>query len=210
MPESNHVEPGSSRRLDLRSARGSIPAFFVFFVIVVHPSLPHSRSPIPAGDLPGMTDRRIAAIFDLDGTLVQTESLKALSYARAAEELCPDTVREQDVIAAYTGMVGLSREEVAARLLARFELEAQRRAADERAGSRDATRCVHDAAPAHLRGDDRGREAHSRAGISLVDVAAARGATRLDIPSASRRCRIASTRCSCSSGSGSRARWTCS
>jgi len=28
-------------------------------------------------------------IFDLDGTLVQTEKLKALSYARAAVELCP-------------------------------------------------------------------------------------------------------------------------
>jgi HAD superfamily hydrolase (TIGR01509 family) len=69
--------------------------------------------------------RRIATIFDLDGTLVQTETLKARSYARAAVELSPDTVREQEVIDAYTAMVGLSREEVAAQLLARFALEAQ-------------------------------------------------------------------------------------
>ena len=34
-----------------------------------------------------------AMIFDLDGTLVQTERLKALSYARAAVELCPDDIR---------------------------------------------------------------------------------------------------------------------
>lgn len=69
----------------------------------------------------------IATIFDLDGTLVQTEALKAQSYARAALELSPETVREQDVVAAYTEMVGLSREEVTARLLARFDLEAQAR-----------------------------------------------------------------------------------
>jgi beta-phosphoglucomutase-like phosphatase (HAD superfamily) len=31
-----------------------------------------------------------AFVFDLDGTLVETEELKALSYARAAAELCPD------------------------------------------------------------------------------------------------------------------------
>ena len=30
-----------------------------------------------------------AVIFDLDGTLVETEELKALSYARAARELRP-------------------------------------------------------------------------------------------------------------------------
>jgi len=33
-----------------------------------------------------------AMIFDLDGTLVQTEKLKALSYARAAVELCPSEI----------------------------------------------------------------------------------------------------------------------
>jgi HAD superfamily hydrolase (TIGR01509 family) len=70
-----------------------------------------------------MAERRIAAIFDLDGTLVQTESLKARSYARAAVELSPETVHAQEVIAAYDDMVGHSREEVAAMLLSRFGLE---------------------------------------------------------------------------------------
>jgi HAD superfamily hydrolase (TIGR01549 family) len=67
--------------------------------------------------------RRIATIFDLDGTLVQTEALKAQSYARAAAELCPD-IAAQEIVAAYDDMVGHSREEVAAALLARFSLEA--------------------------------------------------------------------------------------
>ena len=70
-----------------------------------------------------MTNRRIATIFDLDGTLVQTEALKAQSYARAAAELRPDAIAAQDVIAAYDEMVGRSREEVGAALLARFGLE---------------------------------------------------------------------------------------
>ena len=72
-----------------------------------------------------MPSHKVAAIFDLDGTLVQTEALKARSYARAAVELSPDTVRAQEIIVAYGEMVGHSREEVAATLLARFGLEAQ-------------------------------------------------------------------------------------
>jgi beta-phosphoglucomutase len=71
-----------------------------------------------------MTERRIATIFDLDGTLVQTEALKARSYARAAVELRPDAIAAQEIIGAYDDMVGHSREEVAAALLARFGLEA--------------------------------------------------------------------------------------
>ena len=37
-----------------------------------------------------------AVIFDLDGTLVQTERLKALSTARAVAELCPGAVSEAE------------------------------------------------------------------------------------------------------------------
>ena len=37
-----------------------------------------------------------AMIFDLDGTLVQTEKLKALSYAKAAVQLCPYSLEEND------------------------------------------------------------------------------------------------------------------
>jgi HAD superfamily hydrolase (TIGR01509 family) len=71
-----------------------------------------------------MPQRRVAAIFDLDGTLVQTESLKARSYARAAVELTGGTRSAQEIIVAYDDMVGRAREEVAAALLARFDLEA--------------------------------------------------------------------------------------
>ncbi len=64
-----------------------------------------------------------AMIFDLDGTLVQTERLKARSYARAAVELCPFDLDERAVIAAFADVAGLSRREVAQALVARFDLE---------------------------------------------------------------------------------------
>jgi beta-phosphoglucomutase len=63
-----------------------------------------------------------AFVFDLDGTLVETEELKALSYARAAAELRPD-LNEGEVVAAFGDLVGLSRQEVAVGLMRRFELE---------------------------------------------------------------------------------------
>lgn len=62
-------------------------------------------------------------IFDLDGTLIQTEKLKARSYARAAEELRPDAVDGERVVEAYKELVGRSRREVATRLVERFGLE---------------------------------------------------------------------------------------
>ncbi len=69
-----------------------------------------------------------AFIFDLDGTLVQTESLKALSYARAAIKLCPESLTEEEVIKAFKDVVGLPRKEVAQKLLERFSLEKATRA----------------------------------------------------------------------------------
>ena len=69
-----------------------------------------------------------AMVFDLDGTLVQTERLKARSYARAAVELCPRAVSEGEVINAYKDVVGRSRKEVATALMQRFDLEAAARA----------------------------------------------------------------------------------
>jgi len=43
-------------------------------------------------------------IFDLDGTLVQTERLKAISYARAAVILRPE-LEVTAVIAAFKGIL---------------------------------------------------------------------------------------------------------
>ncbi|MDA8082259.1 MAG: HAD family phosphatase [Nitrospiraceae bacterium] len=88
-----------------------------------------------------------AAVFDLDGVLVETERLKALSYARAAlricpgevtgeevekvynevarsSEFCPLTISEDDVIETYKSMVGRSRQEMAGAIMKRFNLEA--------------------------------------------------------------------------------------
>lgn len=45
-----------------------------------------------------------AFVFDLDGTLVETEELKALSYARAAAVLRPD-LNEGEVVAAFGDLV---------------------------------------------------------------------------------------------------------
>jgi len=73
-----------------------------------------------------------AVIFDLDGTLVQTEKLKALSYARAVIELCPFDISEAQVMEAFQEVVGRSRNEVAIWLMERFSLEkrAQERLAE--------------------------------------------------------------------------------
>jgi beta-phosphoglucomutase len=68
-----------------------------------------------------------AFVFDLDGTLVETEKLKALSYARAATELRFD-LDEDEVEAAFAAFVGLSRQEVAFGLMRRFGLEDAARA----------------------------------------------------------------------------------
>ena len=62
-----------------------------------------------------------AVIFDLDGTLVQTESLKAHSYAQAAADLRP-SVAAQDVVQAYDQCIGRPRNEVAQTLLDHFGL----------------------------------------------------------------------------------------
>lgn len=45
-------------------------------------------------------------IFDLDGALVQTERLKALSYARAAVALWPYDLGEAKVMEAFKDVVG--------------------------------------------------------------------------------------------------------
>lgn len=62
-------------------------------------------------------------LFDLDGTLVQTETLKAESYALAAHELCPYTIANEDVLRAYQNMLGSPRDRVAQDLVRRFDLQ---------------------------------------------------------------------------------------
>ncbi|MEO8355574.1 MAG: HAD family phosphatase [Chloroflexota bacterium] len=64
-----------------------------------------------------------AVIFDLDGTLIETEQLKAESYARAAIQLRPGTFSKAEATAAFEDFVGGSREEVSKGLLYRFGLE---------------------------------------------------------------------------------------
>ena len=68
--------------------------------------------------------------FDLDGTLADTETLKAESYSWAAHRLKPD-VDPDAVRDAYTACIGLSRQEIATSLLHRFDLEAVAREHDD-------------------------------------------------------------------------------
>ena len=84
---------------------------------------------------PPLTESKVQAfVFDLDGTLVKTEQLKAQSYARAAANLCPHKVSEAEVIEAFKDVVGLSRREVATTLMQRFELEEKAAALTEKLG----------------------------------------------------------------------------
>jgi len=64
-----------------------------------------------------------AFVFDLDGTLVQTEILKAHSYAKAIEKLKPGKYKAHDIIDSYKKLVGHSREEVASYFLLKYNLE---------------------------------------------------------------------------------------
>ena len=61
-------------------------------------------------------------IFELDGTLAETERLKALSYTSAVAKLAPGAFTEHDVMNAFREVVGRSREDVAFALTARFAL----------------------------------------------------------------------------------------
>lgn len=58
-----------------------------------------------------------AIIFDLDGTLVQTEIVKAHSYAKALASISQNKVTEDEVIQNFKNYVGLSRADVAKNLV---------------------------------------------------------------------------------------------
>ncbi len=63
-------------------------------------------------------------IFDLDGTLVQTEQLKAQAYTQVIQDLAEPRPAAGDVLEAYREVVGLTRREVARHLESRFNLSA--------------------------------------------------------------------------------------
>ena len=63
-----------------------------------------------------------AVCFDLDGTLVETEALKAATAADAAVALCPGAATHDEVAAAYGAMAGWAREAVGAEMVRRFGL----------------------------------------------------------------------------------------
>jgi len=64
-----------------------------------------------------------AVIFDLDGTLVQSEKLKALSYALAVQKLLGLAEPDPRAIEAYRKVVGSSREAAARYLTEELGLE---------------------------------------------------------------------------------------
>lgn len=64
-----------------------------------------------------------AFIFDLDGTLVQTEPLRALAHARTAVALSPDHLLEADVVEAAKDWAGIPHTETMIGLMKRFRLE---------------------------------------------------------------------------------------
>lgn len=66
-----------------------------------------------------------AVIFDLDGTLIQTEVLKAESYARAIFALTAGEVSKEETMGVFNRFVGLSRQEVVQGLATHFHSELQ-------------------------------------------------------------------------------------
>ncbi len=70
----------------------------------------------------------IAAImFDLDGTLVQSEKLKALSYALAVQRIRKLPEPEQKAIEAYREIVGATREVASRHITESLDLDAELR-----------------------------------------------------------------------------------
>ena len=64
-----------------------------------------------------------AIIFDLDGTLVQSEKLKALSYAMAVQNMRSLSEPEPRAIEAYREIVGAARDVASRHIMESLELE---------------------------------------------------------------------------------------
>ena len=65
-----------------------------------------------------------AVIFDLDGTLINSERLKAECYHRAVQQLGRTHVTLEQVIELYKEIVGQTRHEISRRVMEAFDLEA--------------------------------------------------------------------------------------
>ena len=68
-----------------------------------------------------------AIMFDLDGTLVQSEKLKALSYAMAVQRLRGLSGPEPQAIEAYRDIVGASRDVASRHIVDKLALDADLR-----------------------------------------------------------------------------------
>ena len=68
-----------------------------------------------------------AFLFDLDGTLVQTEKMKALSYAQAVQRLRGLPQPDERAIKAYREIVGASRETASRHIMENLKLEKELR-----------------------------------------------------------------------------------
>lgn len=64
-----------------------------------------------------------AFLFDLDGTLVQTEKMKALSYAVAVQRLLGLSQPDQRAIEAYREIIGASRDIASQHIMGKLELD---------------------------------------------------------------------------------------
>ncbi|HZA22463.1 MAG TPA: HAD family phosphatase [Dehalococcoidia bacterium] len=64
-----------------------------------------------------------AMIFDLDGTLVNTEELKALAYSRAISQLRGAEISKETVLGAYQQVVGQTRDAASRFLMEQLGLE---------------------------------------------------------------------------------------
>jgi beta-phosphoglucomutase len=76
-----------------------------------------------------------AFIFDLDGTLVDTEPLKNLAYARVALELSPEGLTAEQVTAVATELIGVPVPETAMEMVQRLGLEEPARARMSKLGA---------------------------------------------------------------------------
>ena len=64
-----------------------------------------------------------AAIFDLDGTLVQTEVLKSRAYAAVVRRLRKDDTTDADVLVLYKQKIGEHRDDMSRFLMEQFGLD---------------------------------------------------------------------------------------